>query len=132
MSKCFIRFRHPMYIFPGGPEIGLGGAKNFGFILHCRWEAAIDIKQWVVIMPGVGLETNFGDVSRIISMMKVNSVITSLIGFRTGHVYDTKFDKSAFRLGLTLDLLILGVSFDWDYYPDENKWKRTILGTISI
>jgi hypothetical protein len=39
---------------------------------------------------------------------------------------------SAFRAGISLDLMILGVSCDWDYYPAIHHWKNTILGTISF
>lgn len=122
----------PKRVFPGGPEFGFGGSKTEGFILHYRWEASIDPIPWVAIMPGIGMESNFKDTYRIVPMVKVNTLFLYLLGIRTGYVYDIKREKAAIRTGLSLDIMILGVSWDWDYYPDDNKWKKTILGTISF
>ena len=120
------------HIFPGGPEFGFGGSEDEGFILHYRWEVSIDPKPWLAIMPGIGIESNFDDAYRIVPMVKVNALYLYLLGFRTGYVYDIKREKSAYRAGVSLDLLILGVSWDWDYYPVDNKWRKTIFGTISF
>lgn len=120
------------HFYPGGPEFGFGGSKNEGFILHYRWETAFDINRWIAIMPGIGIESNFNDAYKFVPMVKINYLLLYLFGFRTGYVYDIKKDKSAFRAGLSLDLTILGVSWDWDYYSVEKKWRKTISGTISF
>lgn len=122
----------PKHVFPGGPEFGFGGSKRDGFVLHYRWEASIDPIPWLAIMPGVGIETNFDETYRIVPMVKINSLFLYLFGLRTGYVYDIKREKSAYRAGLSLDVMILGVSWDWDYYPDDKEWRKTILGTISF
>ncbi len=66
-------------------------------------------------MPGVGIETNSDDTYRIVPMIKINSLFLYLFGFRTGYIYDIKRDKSVYRAGLSLDVMILGVTWDWDY-----------------
>lgn len=128
----FSHTEKPDHVFPGGPEFGFGGSKGEGFVLHYRWEVSIDPKPWIAIMPGIGIESNFDNTYRIVPMVKVNALYLYLFGFRTGYVYDIKREKSAYRAGVSIDLMILGVAWDWDYYPDDKKWRKTIFGTISF
>jgi hypothetical protein len=119
-------------IFPGGPELRFGGSKQDGFVFHYRWEASFDVKPWIAIMPGIGIESNFNKTYRIVPMIKVNNLRLLFLGFSTGYVYDIKRNISACRAGISFDFMIAGIAWDWDYYPADDNWKSTIFGTISF
>jgi hypothetical protein len=119
-------------IYPGGPYLALGGSKSHGFLCNVSWDFAAKIGQGTGILGRIGYESNFGNYNAIVPEIQVNSIYFWLLGAKAGLPYNLNKKELSIRAGFAIDLMILGITFNWDYLTQDKKWINSVLGTITF
>jgi len=127
---CVDRPRSTFY--PGGPFLGFGGSEERGFLCNFSWDFAARLGHWTGALGRIGFESNFKDYNAIAPEIQVTSIYSWLFSAKAGLPYNLNKKELSLRIGGSIDYMILGITFNWDYLTHDKKWVNSILGTITF